>query len=132
MLHMTSIFPSDSEERAGYCIGFAEYCGDSMTHMVLDAETFKIIYGNALRPRSPKDTNKRLVDDGGREIISLTPNTPNIQLQCKMMRSKLNLLPLLSESNQGMMTVQPQANLSQNSTLMTLLEGPFYYPLTEV
>ena len=108
MLHMTSIFPSDSKERAGYCIGFAEHCGDSMAHMVLDTETFKIIYGSALRPRSPKDPNKRLVDDGWRKIISLTPNPPNIQLQCKMMRSKLNLLPLLSESNQGMMTVQPQ------------------------
>ena len=44
------------------------------------------------------------------------------------MRSQLNQLPLLSTSNQGMMMVQPQASLCQNSTLMTLLEGPFYYP----
>ena len=60
-------FPSDSEERAGFWVGFAEHCGDSLTHMVLDAETFKIIYRSALRPRSPKDPNKRLVDVGGEE-----------------------------------------------------------------
>ena len=35
--------------------------------MVLDAETFIIIYTSALRPRSPKDPNKRLVDAGGEE-----------------------------------------------------------------
>ena len=60
-------FPSDSEERAGFWVGFAEHCGDSLTHMVLDTETFKIIYRSALRPRSPKDPNKRLDDAGGEE-----------------------------------------------------------------
>ena len=58
-------FPSDSEERAGFWVGFAEQ--DSFTHMVLDAVTLKIIYRSALRPRTPKDPNKRLVDTGGEE-----------------------------------------------------------------
>ena len=60
-------FPSDSEESTGFWVGFAEHCGDSLTHMVLDAETFKIIYKSALRPRSPQDPNKRFVDAGGEE-----------------------------------------------------------------
>ena len=60
-------FPSDCEERAGIWDGFAEHCGDSLTHMVLDAETFKIIYRSDLGPSSPKDPNKRLVDAGGEE-----------------------------------------------------------------
>ena len=60
-------FPSDSEERAGFWVGFAEHCGDSLTHMVLDAVTNKIIYRSALRPMTPKDPNKRLVDAGGEE-----------------------------------------------------------------
>ena len=60
-------FPSDSEERAGFWVGFAEHCGDSLTHMVLDAVTNKIIYRSALRSRTPKDPNKRLVDAGGEE-----------------------------------------------------------------
>ena len=29
-------FPSESEERAGYCVGFVEHCGDAMTHKILD------------------------------------------------------------------------------------------------
>ena len=41
--------------------------GDSLTNMVLDAETLKIIYRSALRPRTLKDPNKRLVDAGGEE-----------------------------------------------------------------
>ena len=60
-------FPSDSEKRAGFWVGFAEHCGDSLTHMILDAVTNKIIYRSALRPRTPKDPNKRIVDAGGEE-----------------------------------------------------------------
>ena len=26
-------FPSESEERAGYWVGFGEHCGDAMTHI---------------------------------------------------------------------------------------------------
>ena len=36
-------FASDSEERAGFWVGFAEHCGDCLTQMVLDAVTNKII-----------------------------------------------------------------------------------------
>ena len=60
-------FPSDSEERAGFWVGFAEHCGDSLTYMVLDAETLKIIYRSPLRPRTLKDPIKRVVDSGGEE-----------------------------------------------------------------
>ena len=63
----------------------------------------------------------------GRKIISLTKNTLNIQPQCQMGNSQLHQTLLLSISNQGMMMVHPQASLYQDSTLMTLLEGPFYY-----
>ena len=52
---------------AGFGVGSGEYCGDSLTHMVLDAETLKNIYRSALRPRSPKYPNKRLVDAGGED-----------------------------------------------------------------
>ena len=34
-------FPSESEERAAFWVGFAEQCGDSLTHKVLDSETLK-------------------------------------------------------------------------------------------
>ena len=86
-------FPSDSEERAGFWVGFAEHCGDSLTHMVLDAVTLKIIYRNALRPRTPKDPNERLLILEERNFISLMENPLNIQLQCQMGRSQLNQIP---------------------------------------
>ena len=122
-------FPYDSEERAGFWVGFAEHCGDSLTHMVLDAVTNKIIYRSAFRPWTPKDPNKRLVDAGGEEDHQPHENPLNIQPQCQMGRSQLHQTLLLSISDQGMMMVQPQASLCQDSTLMTLLEGPFYYLL---
>ena len=34
-------FPSDSEERAGFWVGFGEHCGDAMTHKILDHDTRK-------------------------------------------------------------------------------------------
>ena len=46
---------------------FSEHCGDSLTHKVLDAETLRIIHRSALRPRTLKNPNKRLVNDGGKE-----------------------------------------------------------------
>ena len=121
--------PSDSEVRAGFWVGFAEHCGDSLTHMVLDAVTLKIIYRSALRPRTPKDPNRRLVDAEGEGDHQPHENPLKLQPQCQMGRSQLHQTLLLSISNQGMMMVQPQASLCQDSTLMTLLEGPFYYLL---
>ena len=35
-------FPSESEERAGYWVGFWEHCGDAMTHKILDHDTQKL------------------------------------------------------------------------------------------
>ena len=43
--------------------------------MVLDAVTNKIIYRSALRPRTPKDPNKRLVDAGGEEGLQSHKNS---------------------------------------------------------
>ena len=45
-------FPSESEERAGYWVGFGEYCGDAMTHKLLNHETQKIIYRSTVRPKN--------------------------------------------------------------------------------
>ena len=64
---MTNTFHLIVKKRAGYWVGFAEHCGDSLTHKVLDAETLNIIHRSALRPRTLKNPNKRLVDDGREE-----------------------------------------------------------------
>ena len=60
-------FPSESEERAGFWVGFAEHCGDSLTHMILDADSLKIIYRSAVRPTPLKNPNQRIADTGGED-----------------------------------------------------------------
>ena len=60
-------FPSESEECTAFGVGFAEHCGGALTHMVFDADTLKIIYYSAIRPRTLKNPNQRLVPAGGEE-----------------------------------------------------------------
>ena len=64
--------PSESEERAGYCVGFWEHCGDAMTHKILDHETQKIIYRSAVRPKKSSTPNHRLAPHGGGVLHLLT------------------------------------------------------------
>ena len=45
-------FPSESEERAGYWVGFGEHCGDAMTHKILDHEPRKLSIEVLLDPRN--------------------------------------------------------------------------------
>ncbi len=66
-------FPSQSEERAAYWVGFGEHCGDAMTHKLLDKESQKIIYRSAVRPKLPDTPNKRLALDGGELPTSSPP-----------------------------------------------------------
>ena len=58
-------FPSESEERAGYWVGFGEHCGDTMTHKLLDHENQKIIYRIAVRRQKSSTPNHRLAQHGG-------------------------------------------------------------------
>ena len=120
-------FSSDSEEKAGFWVGFAEHCGDSLTDMVLDAETSKIIYRSSLRPRSPKDPNKRLVDAGGEEDhqpLSKPTKHPTPELEGeKSAQPATPTVYIKSRHDDGPTSSKP----CQNSTLMTLLEGPFHY-----
>ena len=64
-------FPSESEERAGYWLGFGEHCGDAMTHKILDHDTQKIIYRSAVRPKKSSTPNHRLAPHD--RIPSTTP-----------------------------------------------------------
>ena len=57
-------FPSESEERAGYWVGFGEHCGDAMTHKILDHDTQKIIYRCAVRPKKSSTPNHWLAPHG--------------------------------------------------------------------
>ena len=71
-------FPSESEERAGYCIGFGEHCGDAMTHKILDHDTQKTIYRSAVRPKKSSTHNHRLAPHGGEVSASSDPSEDKI------------------------------------------------------
>ena len=58
-------FPSESEERAAFWVGFGEHCGDAMTHKLLDKITQKTIYRSAVSPITKSNPNHRLDIDGG-------------------------------------------------------------------
>ena len=67
-------FPSESEERAGYWLGFGEHCGDSMTHKILDHDTQEIIYRSAVRPKKSSTPNHSLAPHGGEVSASSDPS----------------------------------------------------------
>ena len=71
-------FPSESEERAGYWVGFGEHCGDAMTHKILDQATQKIIYRSAVRPKKSSTPNHRLAPHGGEVSTSSDPSEDKI------------------------------------------------------
>ena len=71
-------FPSESEERAGYWVGFGEHCGDAMTHKLLDHETQKIIYKSAVIPKKSSTPNQRLTPHGGEVSTSSGPSEDTI------------------------------------------------------
>ena len=81
MFHATydQNFPSESEERAGYWVGFGEHCdGDAMTHKIIDHDTQKIIYRSAVRPKKSSTPNHRLAPYGGEVSASSDPSEDKI------------------------------------------------------
>ena len=71
-------FPSESEERAGYWVGFGEHCGDAFTHKLLDYETQKIIHRSAVRLKKTSTPNHRLAPHGGEVSTSSGPSEDKI------------------------------------------------------
>ena len=71
-------FPSESEERAGYWVGFGEHCGDAMTHKSLDHDTQKLMYRSAVRPKKSSTPNHRLAPHGWEVSASSDPSEDKI------------------------------------------------------
>ena len=71
-------FPSESEERAGYWVGFGEHCGHAMTHKILDHDIQKGIYRSAVRPKKSSTPNHRLAPHGGEVSASSDPSEDKI------------------------------------------------------
>ena len=82
-------FPSESEERAGYWVGFGEHCGDAMTHNILDHDSQKIIYRSAVRPKKSSTPNHRLAPHGGEVSASSDPSEDKFPLDHQLETQKV-------------------------------------------
>ena len=71
-------FPSESDEWAGYWVGFGEHCGHAMTHKLLDHETEKIIYRSAVMHKESSTPNNRLAPHGRDVSTSSGPSEDTI------------------------------------------------------
>ena len=58
-------FPSSSNEKKGYCVGFADNQGDSLTWGILTEDTQKIIIRSSVHSALRTTTNQRLTSSSG-------------------------------------------------------------------
>ena len=115
-------FPSESEERAGYWVGFGEHCGDAMTHKILDHDTQKIIYRSAVRPKKSSTPNHRLAPHGGRFLHLLTLLKIKFPLDHYLDPQKVphrNRRPLQSSSGPEMKRIHLDPSVCLPLTLVT-------------
>ena len=54
-------FPSTSEEKHAFWVGFGEHVDDAITHKLLDSSSNKIIYRSAVCPADDIHPNKYLL-----------------------------------------------------------------------
>ena len=56
-------FPSTSEAKHAFWVGFCEHVGDAITYKLLDSSSHKIIYRSAVHPTDDIHPNKHLLAD---------------------------------------------------------------------
>ena len=125
-------FPSESQERAGYWVGFGEHCGDAMTQKILDHDTQKIICRSAVRPKKSSTPNHRLAPHGGEvsassDLLKIEfPLDHHLEPQNTPHR---NRRPLQSSSGPEMKRIHLDPSLCLHLTLVTALVGLSYFHL---
>ena len=122
-------FPSESEERAGYWVGFGEHCGDAMTHKILDQNTQKTIYQSAVRPKKSSTPNHRLAPHGGEVSTSSDPSEDKFPLDHHLEPQKVPhryRRHLQSSSGPEMKRIHLDPSLCLHLTLVTSLVGLSY------
>ena len=122
MQHMINISPLESEERAGYWVGFGEHCGDAMTHKSLDHNTQKNINRSAVRPKKSSTPNHRLAPHGGEVSASSDPSEDKISSGSPLDTQKVthqNRRPLQSSSGPEMKRIHLDPSLCLPSTPVT-------------
>ena len=67
-------FPSTSEEKHAFGVGFGEHVGDAITHKLLDSSSNKIIYRSTVHPAHDIHPNKCLLQIEGSQRDPTNPN----------------------------------------------------------
>ena len=67
------VFPSTSEKKHAFWVGFGEHVGDAITHKLLDSSSSKILYRSAVHPADDLHPNKHLFTDLGEPVGSNKP-----------------------------------------------------------
>ena len=104
--------PSESEERAAYWVDFGEYCGDVLTHKLLDHETQNSIYRSAVRPQKSSTPNHRLAPHGEEVSTSSDPSKGKISYGSPFGSSQ-GSSPLQPSSGPEMMRIHLDPSLCQ-------------------
>ena len=71
-LHNQS-FPSSSEEKHAYWVGFGEHVGDAITHKLLDSSSQRVIHRSGVCPDDDIHPNKDLLTELGESVGSNKP-----------------------------------------------------------
>ena len=71
-------FPSTSEGKHIFGVGFGEHVGDAITHKLLDSSSNKIQYRSAVHPPDGIHPNKCLLTDLGELLGSNNPNPSHL------------------------------------------------------
>ena len=66
-------FPSTSEEKHEFWVGFGEHVDDAITHKLLDSSSNKTLYRSAVHPADDLHLNKHLLPDLGESVGSNKP-----------------------------------------------------------
>ena len=88
-------FPSSSNEKKGYWVGFADNQGDSLTWRILTEDTQKIIIRSGVRSALRTTTNQRLASPSGEETtlpFPLTLISKDDPITCAVYAKKHDLL----------------------------------------
>ena len=107
-------FPSTSEEKHAFGVGFGKHVGDAMTHKLLDSSSNKIFYRSAVCPADSIHPNMHLLTDLG---VPVGSNKPKRITFVKPVSILTNLL------------VNPWLNIIQ---MTSKVEPSFYIPIKRV
>ena len=124
-------FPSSSNEKKGYWVGFADNQGDCLTWRILTEDTHKIIICSGIRSALRTTTNQRLASPSGEGTTLPFPFLilNNLQFLCHLI-PLMNQHPLLSIlSTVSLMKMKIIQSPWPTLTFPIFLADPFFYHL---